>query len=42
MWYSKVISWLVEQKVLKENQNFYKEYLRITDSMTELDKTLSK
>ena len=42
MRYSKAISWLVEQKVLKENQNFYKEYLRITDSMTELDTTLSK
>ena len=34
----------VEQKlqILKENQNFNAEYLRLTDAMEELEQTLSK
>ena len=34
----------VEQKlpILKENQNFKAEYLRLTDAMEELEQTLSK
>ena len=40
----KFISNNVEQKlpILKENQNFKKEYLRLTDAMEELEQTLSK
>ena len=38
------ISDYVEQKlpILKENQNFKEEYLRLTDAMEELEQTLSK
>lgn len=38
------ISNYVEQKlpILKENQNFNAEYLRLTDAMEELEQTLSK
>ena len=40
----KFISDYVEQKlpILKENQNFKAEYLRLTDAMEELEQTLSK
>ena len=40
----KLISDYVEQKlpILKENQNFKAEYLRLTDAMEELEQTLSK
>lgn len=40
----KFISNFVEQKIpiLKENKNFKKEYLRLTDSMEKLEQTLSE
>ena len=40
----KFISDYVEQQlpILKENQNFKAEYLRLTDAMEELEQTLSK
>lgn len=40
----KFISNFVEQKmpILKENQNFKKDYLRLTDAMEELEHTLSE
>lgn len=40
----KFISNFVEQKmpILKENQNFKKDYLRLTDAMEELEYTLSE
>lgn len=40
----KFISDYVEKKlpILKENQNFKAEYLRLTDAMEELEQTLSK
>lgn len=40
----KFISDYVEHKlpILKENQNFKAEYLRLTDAMEELEQTLSK
>lgn len=40
----KFISDYVEQKlsILKKNQNFKNEYLRLTEAMEELERTLSK
>ena len=40
----KLISEMVEKKIpeLRKNEDFNKKYLRLTDAMEELEKTLSK